>query len=239
METKSAGRLGDILLAAGLISPEHLELALREQGQTGEKLGAILQRLGVVTEKEIARILASQAGVPHVSLREEWIQREAVELIPADFAEQERVFPIAIRGKTLVLAMANPLDLECIDAAGLLTGHYIEVVHATDGDIQAHAAAVLRQPQRHRRPHRPGPGLRAGEPGGRRPRRRRRLALRPPGGPAARQGGGAGRHRHPRRARGEGHPLPLPHRRAAAAGPLAAQGAAERARHALQDPGRA
>jgi type IV pilus assembly protein PilB len=33
--------------------------------------------------------------------------------------------------------MANPLDLECIDAAGRLTGHYIEVVHANDSDIQA------------------------------------------------------------------------------------------------------
>jgi len=137
MEVKSAGRLGEILIAAGLISPEHLEPALKEQAQTGEKLGSILQRLGMVTEKEIARILASQAGVPHVSLREEWIQREAVELVPPSFCEEERVFPTAIRGKTLVLAMANPLDLECIDAAGRLTGHYIEVVHATDSDIQA------------------------------------------------------------------------------------------------------
>ena len=136
METKSAGRLGDILVSSGLISPDHLELALKEQAQTGEKLGAVLQRLGIVTEKEVARILASQAGVSHVSLGDEWIQREAVELIPADFSEEQRVFPISIRGKTLVLAMSNPLDLEAIDAAGRLTGHYVEVVHATDSDIQ-------------------------------------------------------------------------------------------------------
>jgi hypothetical protein len=43
--------------------PRKLELALREQKQTGEKLGSILQRLGICTEKEIARVLASQAGV--------------------------------------------------------------------------------------------------------------------------------------------------------------------------------
>jgi len=136
METKSEGRLGEILATAGLVSPEHLELALKEQAQTGEKLGAVLQRLGIVTEKEIARILASQAGISHVTLSDEWIQREAVELIPADFAEEQRVFPISIRGKTLLLAMANPLDLDCIDTASSLTGHYIEVVHATDNDIQ-------------------------------------------------------------------------------------------------------
>ena len=137
METKSAGRLGDILVSAGLISTDHLELALKEQAQTGEKLGGVLQRLGIVTEKEVARILASQAGVSHVTLGDEWIQKEAVDLLPVDFVEEQRAFPISIRGKTLVLAMSNPLDLEAIDGAGRLTGHYIEVVHATDSDIQA------------------------------------------------------------------------------------------------------
>jgi type IV pilus assembly protein PilB len=136
METKSAGRLGDILVGAGLITEDQLELALNEQAQTDEKLGAVLQRLGIVTEKAIARILASQAGVSHVSLGDEWIQREAVDLIPVEFAELQRVFPITIRGNTLVLAMSNPVDLEAIDEAGRLTGHYIEVVHATDSDIK-------------------------------------------------------------------------------------------------------
>jgi len=129
-------KLGQILIDSGKISPDQLELALKEQKQTGEKLGQILQRLGISSEKEIARVLASQAGVGYVSLSEEWIAREALDLIPSEQAEKYRVLPIALRGNTLTMAMANPLDLDAIDQIGRLTGHYVEVVHATESDIQ-------------------------------------------------------------------------------------------------------
>ena len=72
----------------------------------------------------------------YVSLGEEWIEHEAVEKVPADFAEEHRVLPLSLRGKTLVLAMANPLDLDAIDAVSRLTGHYVEVVHASESELR-------------------------------------------------------------------------------------------------------
>lgn len=128
-------KLGQILVDSGQIGEDQLEQALREQKQTGEKLGSILQRLGICTEKDIARVLAGQAGVSYVSLAQEWIQREALDLVPAAFAQEHRVVPLSLRGTTLVLAMANPLDLDAIDAVSRLTGRYVEVVHATEGEI--------------------------------------------------------------------------------------------------------
>ncbi len=115
MKTDTTVRMGDVLLKSGRITPEQLELALKEQAQTGEKLGVVLQRLGVITEREVGEILADQAGVRHVSLPEEQILAEAVALIPQSFAEERFLMPISIRGKTLVVAMANPMDLETID----------------------------------------------------------------------------------------------------------------------------
>jgi type IV pilus assembly protein PilB len=129
-------KIGQILIETGAITPEQLELALKEQKQTGEKLGQILQRLGICSEQEIARVLASQAGVSFVSLHEEWVAQEALDLLPGAYAEQHSVLPLSLRGKTLVLAMANPLDLDTIDEIGRMTGHYVEVVHATDSEIQ-------------------------------------------------------------------------------------------------------
>ena len=61
-------RLGQILVDAGTITAEKLDMALREQSQTGEKLGMTLQRLGICSEKEIAKVLAGQAGVACVEL---------------------------------------------------------------------------------------------------------------------------------------------------------------------------
>jgi type IV pilus assembly protein PilB len=129
-------KLGQLLVESGVITPEQLELALKEQKQTGEKLGVVFQRLGICAEDEIARFLAGQAGVAYVSLADEWVENEALAKMPADFAEAHHVLPVNLRGKTLVLAMANPLDLDTIDAVGQLTGCYVEVVHATESDIQ-------------------------------------------------------------------------------------------------------
>lgn len=134
-------KLGQILVEAKKITEEQLELALREQRQTGEKLGAIFQRLGICTEKDIARVLAGQAGVSYVSLADEWIEREAVDAVPAEFAEKHRLIPISLKANTLVVAMSNPLDLDTIDAVGRITGRYVEVVHATDSDV---AEALLK-----------------------------------------------------------------------------------------------
>ncbi len=133
-------KLGQILVDSGKISEDQLEQVLREQKQTGEKLGSILQRLGICTEKDIARVLAGQAGVSFVSLAQEWIQREALDLLPGAFAQEHQVLPLSLRGTTLVLAMANPLDLDTIDAVSRMTGRYVEVVHATEGEI--HEALV-------------------------------------------------------------------------------------------------
>ncbi|MBN1163644.1 MAG: Flp pilus assembly complex ATPase component TadA, partial [Candidatus Krumholzibacteriota bacterium] len=129
-------KLGQILLDSGKITGDQLELALKEQKQTGEKLGVILQRLGICSKKEIDRIFASQLGVGYVSLVEEWIKREAIDLIPGEFAEKHQLLPISLRGNTLVLAMANPLDLDTIDEVSRMYGYYVEVVYAGESDIQ-------------------------------------------------------------------------------------------------------
>ena len=50
-------KIGQILIETGAITSEQLELALKEQKQTGEKLGQILQRLGICSEQEIARVM--------------------------------------------------------------------------------------------------------------------------------------------------------------------------------------
>jgi len=77
-------RLGQILVESGTLTPEKLDLALREQKQTGEKLGAVLQRLGICSEREISRVLASQAGVECVDLTQLELERAVVRHVERD-----------------------------------------------------------------------------------------------------------------------------------------------------------
>ena len=46
-------KIGDRLLRAGLISDRDLRTALAEQARTGERLGAVMVRLDVVSERQV------------------------------------------------------------------------------------------------------------------------------------------------------------------------------------------
>lgn len=129
-------RLGQILVEAGIITEEKLEMALQEQRQTGEKLGMALQRLGICSEKEIAKVLAGQAGVACVELSAFEVDAAALALVERDFSEQRSILPLKLLGSTLRVAMANPLDLPTTDELSRMTGKYIEVVHAPESEIK-------------------------------------------------------------------------------------------------------
>jgi type IV pilus assembly protein PilB len=128
--------LGQILVDAGTITPEKLDMALREQSQTGEKLGMTLQRLGICSEKEIAKVLAGQAGVECVELARIEVEKDALAAVKRELAEEKSLMPLRLDGSTLQVAMANPLDLVTTDELSRLTGKYIEVVHAPESEIK-------------------------------------------------------------------------------------------------------
>ncbi|MFT5234005.1 MAG: type IV pilus assembly protein PilB [Candidatus Krumholzibacteriia bacterium] len=129
-------RLGQILVDAGIITEEKLDMALQEQRQTGEKLGMAMQRLGICSEKEIAKVLAGQAGVECVELSAVEVDANALALVARDFSEQRSILPLSLAGSTLRVAMANPLDLPTTDELSRMTGKYIEVVHAPESEIK-------------------------------------------------------------------------------------------------------
>ena len=63
-----SGLIGQRLLAQQLVSPADLDRALAFPRQTGERLGAILVRLGALSEENLLLALAEQTGYPLVAL---------------------------------------------------------------------------------------------------------------------------------------------------------------------------
>ncbi|MCL4079038.1 Flp pilus assembly complex ATPase component TadA [Coriobacteriia bacterium Es71-Z0120] len=129
-------KLGEILIRAGLITQEQLDAALAVQAVEGGKLGQILVRQLVLDEDEIAQTLAEQKGLEYVRLTSFPIDREAVTQIPERLARRRLVIPIAYRGDALVLAMADPLDVEALDDVRLRSGREVVPVVATPTQIQ-------------------------------------------------------------------------------------------------------
>ena len=129
-------RLGDLLLREAVITEQQLAEALAEQGDGGGKLGQILVRSGATDEESIARTLAEQKGIEFVSLPMFPIDREAASLIPARMAKRSSIIPVGFRDGSLVLAMADPLDVEAIDDVHLRTGRSVIPVVATVAQIE-------------------------------------------------------------------------------------------------------
>jgi type IV pilus assembly protein PilB len=128
--------IGAILLERGLIDEPQLNEALLIQGKRGGLLGEILVSSLMLTEEQIADAVAAQRGLRRVNLVSDPIDHGVVRLLPERMERMRRMIPIAHSDGKLVLAMANPLDIEAIDDVRLLTRLDVEPVVATPSQIR-------------------------------------------------------------------------------------------------------
>src|SRR5206468_7985752 len=93
---KKVERIGDRLISRGVISPDQLEFALKEQKRTGERLGVLLRQLNLITEEDLAKALADAAGIEHLNVRTLSIDPNVINSIPEAMARKFKVFPITV-----------------------------------------------------------------------------------------------------------------------------------------------
>jgi len=108
-------------VAAGLLTTEQLTRALAEQTRTSERLGAVLVRLDLLSEAQLAEFLSRVYGIPAAEIPET-IPPELLRLIPARIAKKYDLLPIARAETVLTLAMADPTNLPALDDVTFLTG---------------------------------------------------------------------------------------------------------------------
>jgi len=77
--------LGEVLQEKDMITPQQMRLALQEQKRTGELLGNVLLRLGILTRKDLSRALAFSSDLPFVDLKQVHIDPNAISTITKDF----------------------------------------------------------------------------------------------------------------------------------------------------------
>jgi type IV pilus assembly protein PilB len=131
-----AVRLGEMLVKAGLITPEQLQEALSVQQKNGEKVGYNLIRLGYVREDDITQLLSEQYGVPSINLRHFEIDGTVISLVPSEVAQKYMVLPVNRTGATLTIAMADPTNVFAMDDIKFMTGYNVEPVVASEVAIR-------------------------------------------------------------------------------------------------------
>lgn len=116
-------RLGQMLVKSGVISPDELDEALKNQVIFGTRLGTSLIELGYLTEQELATFLSKKLQVPSVPADELLrVPPEILSLVPQDRVRKHQVIPYRLDNKRLTVVMADPTDFTALDELSFITG---------------------------------------------------------------------------------------------------------------------
>ncbi len=128
-------RLGEILIERKLITEEDLERALELQKERGDKIGKTLVDMGFIAMRDVLAALSDQLGVPLVSIDGPPAVSTETEALSPRFLRQFRCLPVGRDDHTVMLAMADPLDVETVAAVRSCTGLKVNTVLAAEQEI--------------------------------------------------------------------------------------------------------
>ncbi|MCM1539016.1 MAG: Flp pilus assembly complex ATPase component TadA [bacterium] len=131
-------RIGDMLVDAGVITPEDLQRGLELQKKSGRKLGETLVEEGIVSDETLATLLAEQLGMEMVDVQGITIPENVLSLVPQHMLRSKKMLPYAIdpnNMNVLLVAMADPMDFSAMDDISIITNLQVEPAIATQQSI--------------------------------------------------------------------------------------------------------
>jgi MSHA biogenesis protein MshE len=126
-----------VLVQQKLISQEQLQETLAMQRRTGKKVGRLLIESGVITEELLANGLARQMRIPFVSLKTFPFRAEVIKLLPEASARRYRALVLEDRGDTLLVALADPLDIFAFDEVSRILKRNIAIAAVPESQLTA------------------------------------------------------------------------------------------------------
>lgn len=134
---RSRIRLGELLIAAGVIDETKLKAALAEQKKWGGKLGRTLVDMGFLTEELMVRALARQLGLPKLDPAVDPLPASVTTLLGVQFCERYGVMPVGgdVDKKVVQLATSDPTNYQALDEIAFHTGLRVEPVVAASSSI--------------------------------------------------------------------------------------------------------
>ena len=129
-------KLGELLVANGIVTEEQLNEALKMQAEVKKKLGSVLLDLGYITERQLVEALEFQLGFSSVSLFDAKIDPNVLSQIPESLARKHCIIPLRQNGGKIVVAMEDPLNYDAIEEIRLAVGASVQPVIATRSEIE-------------------------------------------------------------------------------------------------------
>jgi type IV pilus assembly protein PilB len=118
----------DVLIKGKHLTQEQLEKAVLIQKQKHVSLRKVLVENGFISEENLLSLLSTQLYIPTIHLAKYKVDAEIIKLIPEHIARQYNVIPLSQIGKTLTVAISDPLNIFALDDLKALTGFNIDTV---------------------------------------------------------------------------------------------------------------
>lgn len=136
---KVAMGIGELLVHQGHLRREDLDEALLEQRRTRERLGELLLRRGLISPEDLLDALGYQLGYRRFDATHDAVDPAVLELIPLEIARRHSILPVRASKTSLVVAVADPLDVEAMDRLRQIaarSNHDLEILLAPRGEIE-------------------------------------------------------------------------------------------------------
>jgi type IV pilus assembly protein PilB len=135
--------VADLLATTELVPEDKLAIARGRARQTGSFAQALVEE-GIASSDGIARILAARHQLPLIDLSLAGVDEDAARLVPTHVLERVGAIPYALRGDTLLIAVADPANLHGLDELRLATRHPVELSVASLEDITQAVRRLVR-----------------------------------------------------------------------------------------------
>lgn len=130
-------QLGEILVERGVLSRAKLEDVLVYQKEKGVLFGEALVLMKLGTEEDVVQALTCQYGFPYLPLANYEIAPEVVATVPLNLCKQYCLVPIDKIGRSLTLAMANPLNVQALEDVEKIADCSVQAFVSTATEINS------------------------------------------------------------------------------------------------------
>lgn len=128
-------RIGDLLVASGIVTESQLQVALAEQKKTGQKLGKTLIKLKFLSEEKLLTFLSQQLDIPYINIAKESIDYALAKRLPEKLARDYRIVLLKETSSNWHVGMSDPTDLLVYDELSGLTNKEISAAVVSEADV--------------------------------------------------------------------------------------------------------
>jgi type IV pilus assembly protein PilB len=135
-------KLGELIVEAGLLTREQLDVILVEQRKSGLKLGQFLIQRGHLKEQQIVELVSRQLRIEVYSPDKHPFEVGLDSLVPVEFAQKYRLVPLRRKGSLLTVCMVDPMDIEALDTLEVQTRLEADPFICTEHQLQELTYAI-------------------------------------------------------------------------------------------------